>query len=215
MRISHQHRFVFVSRPHCASSAVRQWLDPYCDEGSDAADVPQRHDHPFMGARKIYDRLVADTHDPETYFFFTTLRNPWDLVVSAYVDARPDCAGRTRTEPEHQPGRPSDFETWVMTGRTWSTPLDTWLDTVSALSVRHSGFGPQGKQIVQGFYPIEQWSRLVRDLRRLFGLPLAEPPPRVNPGARGPDYRAYYTDASRDRVAELFALDIELGGYDF
>jgi hypothetical protein len=39
--------------------------------------------------------------------------------------------------------------------------------------------------------------------------------PRDNASARGRDYRPYYDDELRERIATLFAKDIELGGYTF
>jgi hypothetical protein len=61
---------------------------------------------------------------------------------------------------------------------------------------------------------LETFARDVAVVRERLGLPPTEDVPHLNRSRRG-SYRDYYNDATRKRVAEVFAKDIDAFGYTF
>jgi hypothetical protein len=61
---------------------------------------------------------------------------------------------------------------------------------------------------------VENFLHDVNVVREKLGLEAVEALPRHNKSSHG-HYSDYYDDQSRDRVAELYAMDIEAFGYAF
>ncbi|WP_367268204.1 sulfotransferase family 2 domain-containing protein [uncultured Thiohalocapsa sp.] len=80
MRISHQHRFVFLSNPQSGSTSIRIALDPYSDIKS-STEFPYHH---HTNARRLKEHFLKQGWDWNSYFKFTTVRNPWDRMVARY-----------------------------------------------------------------------------------------------------------------------------------
>lgn len=141
------------------------------------------------------------------------LRNPWDRALSTYTYnlkhsaenldqdwARFDHATLTRQGFKNAwmpggffvDGHGRNFEYNQDTGRAWAQDEDqySWLET-------------EGK-----------WFRIEDQMQEFCiytGLPY---PNRINTTKRG-DYRGYFDDELAERIGDLFARDVVLGGYKF
>ncbi len=86
MRISHQHRFVFLAVPRTASTTLRRILDDYSDVKS-VHISRSRDDHPFyhhITARELIEIFQSKDWRWADYTKFCCVRNPYDRLVSLY-----------------------------------------------------------------------------------------------------------------------------------
>jgi Sulfotransferase family len=151
------------------------------------------------------------------YWIFGFVRNPWARLVSWWSMVQ-----RFKQLAETPGGDPAramfarnrflrtareygDFETFVLRGPETLERLRTPQVTYLRAGGREADF-------------VGRTESLTADLGTAFEhLGLATPPaalPHSNRSSSG-HYSAYYTDAARERVAELFAADIAAYGYTF
>jgi hypothetical protein len=129
----------------------------------------------------------------ESYFSFAIERNPWDAVVSLF----------------HWKYR--DTEPGPFSGYVASEAVETFA-TKNARIYRLDG--------VVAVDRVLRYESLAEELATVWtelGLPGSPDLPHAKAGTRprGTSYRSYYDDASRERVAELFAAPIAELGYEF
>ncbi len=165
-----------------------------------------------------HDRLsmILET-EPELkdYYIFGVVRNPWARLVSWWSNVQ-DFHGRAKEghkgairKFEKYPAWAqivtyADFDTFIMKGpddlARLGTPQINWLETPA----RRADY-------------IGRTESLDKDIPAILShLGVEEPVelPHKNKSKHG-SYRDYYTPAGRDRVAELYARDIEEFGYTF
>ena len=137
------------------------------------------------------------------YFKFAFVRNPWDRLVSWYHMCMQRAAENkfSRYIKEHAPTF-EDFVTKTTTGIAEKTTYNQ-LDYVT---------DEKGDVIVDfiGRYETlhEELSLVKARLNLSFELPHVNKSDHKN-------YREYYTDETRDIVAQRFARDIRYFGYDY
>jgi len=207
MLISDTHRMVFVHVQKTGGVTVGQVLEEA---------VPDVRRWPERGIKHATLAQLIDA-EPElaAYWTFGFVRNPWSRLVSWWAmverfdelarqgveraQARFDNNAFLRTSREYV-----DFETFVMEGPAeldcLRTPQLTYL-TSEAKTIDFVG----------------RTESFQADLQHVFdhlGLTFPAELPHRN---RSPHahYTTYFSPKSRDRVAELFAPDIEAFGYEF
>lgn len=207
MLISDTHRMVFVHVQKTGGVTVGQVLEE---------TVPDVRRWPERGIKHATLAQLLDA-EPElaSYWTFSFVRNPWSRLVSWWAmverfdelarqgveraQARFDNNAFLRTSREY-----ADFETFVMQGpdelARLRTPQLTYL-TSDAKEIDFLG-------------RTESFQADLRSVLDHLGLELPAELPHRN---RSPHahYTTYYSARSRDRVAELFASDIEAFGYQF
>lgn len=207
MIVSHSREFVFLATPKTGTHAVRFALRPHLAENdeeqvqlfvqrtlSDPGLASIKHGH--IGWRAISPVLGPDRW--ARYFKFAVVRNPWDRFVSycAFMHRhtglfakRPQEAMRkVLANPEHR-------------SRVVFRPQCELLCDDAGV--------PQVDLV--GRYESLQAS--FDEFCARVGLP-ATRLERIN-ASNHSDYRAYYDDEIRSRVAEIYATDIAVFGYDF
>ncbi|HEX5791431.1 MAG TPA: glycosyltransferase family 25 protein, partial [Luteolibacter sp.] len=230
MIISHRYRFIFIKTHKTAGSSMEMALAPHCGpddiitpmESNRDSDIPRnfhedtrlarayassrwvrkcvgRHS-PLLG-KWFYEHMpasrVRELVDPEiwrSYHKFCFERNPWAKVVSYHNWKR---HGQQRHVP--------DFRDYVLR-KTHRMPMDARLyfdgDTCLVDEViDYSDF-------LNGFASV---------CKRL-GIPYDGRMPREKTGVlqeKGGDYREYYDDETREKVASCFAREIALMRYTF
>jgi len=238
--ISRRHRYLFLMAPRTGCTAIGEHvLIPDLDgEYVPAADVIG-NDGSVVVAKKhstlrdLRRGGVVTQAEAESFLVFTTVRNPFDSLVSQYVKMRTmyapllddpqsfvqrDEAYRTSMQQAAQ----MTFPEWVRAryvgrhvrqiGRkpTWKAPLG-W--------VARGWAGPRhmNAAFVRDAQQVMRFERLQTDFDRVLarlGLPPHEIPQWTVTQAKG-DYRDYYDDATRELVAHVFAPDIRRFGYAF
>lgn len=209
MRVSDSRRVLFVHVPKNAGSTIDGIFDR---EVGDARRVEGRARHARYGSLLNSEPALGD------YWSFGFVRNPWARMVSWYsmmsgIFAN-ESAGVPRTLAKiakhpavWEPVRPLvvDFETFVMEGTVtvprFGRPQLDWLETGRGRRVDFIG-------------RVESFSEDLEVVRKELGLAPLPKVPRRNKSSHG-HYSDYYTPALRERVAEVFAKDIEEFGYTF
>jgi hypothetical protein len=218
MPISHLHKTIFVHIPKTAGTSVEVVLGMHGDK-QDIGIVPyfnQTPDHQRLYGRDLQHltaaRLRAVLNDDAVfggYFKFTIVRNPWDRLVStcAWSDQK-WAKGKELLSPEFdQLVRQlyDAFQTAKLASRMLVLPqhlnpqflfvLDDALRPLIDFTARYESLS-------------RDWDHICQRL----GIDSALPS-RMKSHHR--PYREYYSNETRDMVAEIYAADIELFGYSF
>ncbi|GAB2878417.1 sulfotransferase family 2 domain-containing protein [Nocardioides pacificus] len=206
--ISDSHRMLFVHVQKTGGVSIQHMLEAALPDARKLRP-PNRH----ATLTEILEREPAVVD----YWSFGFVRNPWSRLVSWYdmvrrlmVEADRGWKGSIR----HLTTNPflgavardyPTFDDFVLRGPDeWErlrTPQIDYLRTPN----RTVDF-------------IGRTESLSADIRHVFahlGLPEPEEVLRKNTAEAKPDWRERYTPATRSRVAEIFAPDLELFGYEF
>ena len=153
---------------------------------------------------------ALDSQRYSAYFCFTFVRNPWDRLVSAYTYL---CKGGGPSNQED-----SEWGQRLLQYTDFDAFVCEWLRTDTAM--HHILFTPQHLFLSDRFGNIEldfigRFENLAEDYRTVAErIPGAGELPHINRSNSTP-YTEFYTERSRNIVAEVYARDIELFGYAF
>lgn len=224
MRISHKHRFIFISKPRCASTTVREILNPLSDIIS--KNVPPFHHHATALELKTFFKETGWLWSE--YYVFTTVRNPWDMMVSYYEKFQPDINGIYNYEKErfgikYHPNNLISFEDWILKGHTYhrlkvenrALIKNVWTKGFSKLTLANTINDEKNKSLVNRIIKTEDLESGLNDVFNEIGL--REKPDglkRLNSTTRK-YYRSYYNDLTREKIEKEFVSDIKYGSYTF
>lgn len=148
----------------------------------------------------IYGLVSQD--EIESYFTFTLVRNPWDMLVSYYhwlLEQGFD-------HPAVTLAKANDFSGFINADHT-------------KLTMRASPYGHYMKDrggVLQCdlFIRLEHLNQDILKLQDHLGFSLGQIAP-ANASKRGADYRSYYNATDTELVADICAQDIGRFGYKF
>lgn len=194
-------------------------LDEFSDVDESSLPALYTHTRP-ADLRKLCERLGWNFFD--SYFKFTTTRNPWDRLVSVYEMIRREEEIRRGGWRRRIPGaRVPAFPKWLRTvrvdrrggGAPWKRGA-LWR-RYGTYSLSAFAADENGRELVDQVLRLED---LEEDLPRVFaslGVPRRDLIPRVGQTRERRDYRDYYDEGARERVGTLYAQDITRFGYRF
>ncbi len=218
MRVSHRYRFIFFANPKTGSSSVRQFLNPYSDEFPAKDYLTRTEDlpyYPHMRPIEVREVFVSRGLDFDSYTRFMLTRNPWERLVSLYRHVLEE---EERGEADDSPG---SFAAWLRTVRT-EGPGGGGEDSVrwrkyGAYDTRHYAGDGDGELMVDRILRLEDLQLTLRPY--LYSLGMDDVYERLisrsNRRGNARHYSDYYTDETRNRVAEMYADDIETFRYRF
>lgn len=207
MRISHKHKFVWISKPKTGSTSVRKLLDRFSNIASEAAR-PFHHHVTLDELRPVFAERGWNIDD---YQVFICDRNPWELIGSVWKYSKTNTNGQKFWEKSYDQSLPlMTFEDFVRSPKQWA-----WLASHHALE-RFAGAQPWPANV--HVYDIGgQQPQLLEDLTRLIGKPLGELPHRNASSYEPQDLEAFrrvFADPEIDaRLREAFKTSIERFGY--
>jgi hypothetical protein len=209
MRISHKHKFVFISKNKCASSSIRRLLDPYSDIVS-SQRYPYYHHTPASKLKMHFESMGWDWGG---YFTFTTLRNPFTMLKSLYNFGLPDTDGlyywdRHWDDISNDIYKPERFDVppnlisfceWIMTYDLSKFTLDYFVK------------GDDGSILMDYILPIENMSVGLAHISHKLRLPLMEVHIVNNKLYQFTEFK-FSKDMAR-RIVDVFSSDMEAGNY--
>lgn len=155
--------------------------------------------------------LIFDRHELESYFKFAFVRNPWDRVLSAYEDIK----RRGEHVKDKEWARRNldgcyDFDSFV---RKRINKKNIYGD-IHVLFIPQFEFICLGKSAALIDY-VGRFEHLEKDFNRIRSkLGVDCELQKKNVGARK-DYREYYSEETRQIVAEAYREDIDMFNYKF
>jgi hypothetical protein len=222
--LSHTHKFIFFCGSKVGTTSMEEVLRPFqegaeYDFGSPEARIVPKHIPPAILKGALPEKVWNE------YFKFVFVRNPWDWFISQWfynsVPATNDSRSwlrrvrrrtrRRQAEPDLiQRGdelRPEDVD------RTFEVLKQfKQLPGRDGLYQSNSVYDMDDRVIVDYVGRYETLEADFDEIMRHLGLELHLP--RLNT-TQHRDYRSYYSAETRERVAELWAVDIENFGYSF
>jgi chondroitin 4-sulfotransferase 11 len=211
MIISTTHKFVYCAVPKVASRTLRGLFEPLADEKamkSLFANVRAKSGNlAFHRPTGLRAKMKKIGLDPDEFFWFGFVRNPWDRAVSRYYFEQ------ARSRNEGALGRISSKHVSYhksMIGLSWEEylleapyfPQTDWLSDERGIAVDR-------------IFRMEHLPTELALLGDILGCDLGIPDVH---GAteRERDYRVYYENGRQiEAVARYYAQDILLGGYRF
>jgi len=203
--VSHRHRFIFIHVYKTAGMSVRHALDPFAKGRwrRQAARFTHRAGLSFprtdplhLTAWQIRERLSPEVFD--RYYKFAFVRNPWAWQVSLY---------------HYMLGRSDHVQSAFVHGLGGFDPYIRWRVAEEVRLQKAFLTDPSGRLIVDYVGRMETLDDDFAAICRAVGLPIRGLPHK-NRSAHH-DYRAYYTDETRELVADAFRDDIAMFGYTF
>jgi len=206
MIVSALHKFIFVAIPktgtHAVRRALREHMGPedleqvglFVKRQFPIPELAQlQHGHLSLQQVQPYFKAV----DWASFFKFAFVRNPFDRFISY-------CAFMTREQ-----------------GQFERDPRRVMRNIIDRAPWNHVLFQPQFTFVTdERDEPATDYVGRVEEMQKSYdeicariGIPTATLE-RVNPSKRL-DYRQYYDQELIDRVAKLYARDLELFGYEF
>lgn len=201
--ISSKHKFVFIHVPKTGGNSVQNILNRYSDDKivTDAAhqdgierfnirnsDFPALRKHSNL--RDYKEALGAALDD---YFVFSTIRNPWEKLVSHFFS------------PHRGPVKWSSegFSDFVKKQRPLTHYIDSRIDVCAAAQSSEIDYLMRFEHLQHDFDTVCDRIKIARA-----NLPVRNKSER-------PDYRECYTDELAEYVGKAHRYEIEIGNYEF
>jgi len=208
MLISHKYYFIYLSNPKTGSTSIRQMLSPYADivvltEEQCLIDY-QLPLAPHMDAKTLKAFFITQGWDWDKYFKITTIRNPWERLVSYYIFSRPDQNGINFYDQGYQ--KSTDGSSFSL--------LD-WLEKYKCyehdFTLNNFVYDDAGNLLVDLIIKLEELNLEMPKL--LNKLNLDQIPIIKMNASKHKHYSAYYTHESKELVSKAYAHDIAFGKY--
>ena len=226
MILSHTHKFIFICSSKVGTTSMEEVLRPLqegaeYDFGSPGARIVPKHIPPAILRGALPERVWNE------YFKFVFVRNPWDWFISQWFFNSVDAADARASRPSRRArlrgrARRAEREQLVRQGDELRTED---VDAVFELLKLFKGLpGRDGLYQSNWVYDMDdrvivdyigRYETLAADFEEVKShLSLDLELPRLNTTEHR-DYRSYYSAETRERVGELWAVDVKNFGYSF
>jgi hypothetical protein len=198
-------------------------LDPF----SDIFGTPFFPYHYHTTAIELKNHFKEKGWDWDKYFVFTTVRNPWDMMVSYFTFFKPDVNFIYNYESEreglkYQKDNLCNFNDWILNGKLehhlvlddGQLKKDVWLNGFSRLNLEKTACDFDGNVIVNKILKVEEIDKTLIDLFKFLGIYKNFYPMKIN-DSKHENYRSYYNTHTMKKIEKEFAFDIEFGKYKF
>src|SRR5262245_62930061 len=209
VRVSDSSRVLFVHVPKTGGSTIDAFFDREVDDAR-RLDTLARH--------SPYRRIVTQQPDLADYWSFGFVRNPWARMVSWWSMIRLVFDNADAGKVEALARLERNPNAWLREGEfrhdfgAFVASCTETIPKVGRPQVR-TLTGPDGR-LVDFVGRTENFEKDMAVVRERLGLPVIAAAPRINETPHA-HYSEYYDDATRAKVAEVFADDIEAFGYTF
>jgi len=199
--ISHEHKLIYYMVPKAASTTVKSFIK--------AIDPLHMKRLSLAEARST---LYKD------YFHFTFVRNPYDRLLSCYIDKvyEPQLCS-----PEFTNGEFNDFLNYYGRLGYQQMSFGDFIQFVTRVPNKHcdNHFVPQhylvNLDLLNFIGYVENFDQDLLYLRKQVGVPDEIPQPQKMNASRHDPYQSYYNDKLRKMVDRKYARDLEIFNYGF
>lgn len=230
MIISTEHKIAYLSNSKCASTTIRKHFLQVQNEELVKEVQSYALDNPHMPYHKISHYLLEE-HDIDisNFFLFSTIRNPWERIVSLYNYCKPDKNGvpfwSAKFGVPREEGTSCTFEEFIFSNLNTN-------HNKTAGSFRHACknvqdmFGDNYKKFK--LYKCEELdiNEIMNDMdnpevdskvgRKSLEIVDSNDWTLTKEKRNSEEnYREYYNDKIKDIIADHYKLDIEIGEYEF
>jgi hypothetical protein len=222
--------YLFLMAPRTGCTATAGALVPHGEgEMFPAADFPLPRGGVADAKHASLDELILGgqitREEASKLLVFTTVRNPFDAMVTSYTAKRRRWATMLEDPPpwmqrderfvaQTKAALELDFPDWLQQSIGNGRPRRPWSRLRRSARPQHM----YGKYIKSADV-IMRYETLQQDLDAILarvGLDHIEIPRwNVSRGEEERDYRPYYTPAARELVARMYRPDLERFGYSF
>lgn len=199
--INHDHKFIFVHIPRTSGTSIEEHFGYNGDAAWWGGDGKKHY------TLNQYKKELKDI-DFKHYFKFSIVRNPWDIIISKYMDIYWFSHKFKKGVPISERGGAIGYHA--------TKSLKYFLDHYQPIPHEHGDglldyFDPSQMDFVGRF---ENRDRDLEYISDKIGIEIdTNTRARVDPEKK--HYTEYYDDETRDIVAERYARDIEYFGYEF
>ena len=229
MIISTEHKVIYLSNCKCASTTIRKRFLPITNGYLTKEVETAMNTNPHAPYERVKKYLLQQHNiDADTFFLFSTIRNPWERIVSLYNYCKPDKNGvpfwSSKFGIERIEGTSCTFEEFV-----YSSLYHDYNRTAG--SFRHACkniknmFGEQYDKFK--LYKSEELdiNKILSDIddpevdskisKEPFQIVDSNHWDSIKNDRDSKNYRDYYNDKIKDIIADHYKLDIEIGEYEF
>ena len=219
MRIDTKNKIIYLANPKTGSTSLRKMMDNHND--TDFLNNLKKnniyHDHWSINMYKIHINnciKITDVNLSE-YFSFTTIRNPWNRVVSGFKYTKSDKNGYPWYHNKYDKSSANSY-----TFKEFINDLhdkDYWCG-IGIPNASYFCFDENNNQIITKIYPIELLTKEIiqKDIIKYTGIHYDIPKIEHLNSTKTVNYRDFYTEQWMiDKVSEVYKKDIELGNYKF
>jgi hypothetical protein len=220
--LSEKHKYIYIVNPKTGSTSVRNLLLHKLKQSSllqnnfnDNNKYDIHHNNTVL-TKDMCSKLNKNYND---YFSFTTIRNPWEKMVSLYFYAKPDKNFCELFEKTYDKSTAFyyNFNEWLKNKKI--NKHNCWY------KIEHWAF-ENNTQSVNKIYNIETFSikQLFQDIlqhNKEKGYEFNEKDYEIDielpmeNSTTHEHYSKYYNDESIEIIRKIFAKDIEIGNYEF
>ena len=222
MRIDTKNKIIYLANPKTGSTSLRKIMDKKNNRNlmNYLKENNKYHDHwSFEKFKLIFDELSEVNNkisvNLDEYFSFTTIRNPWRRIVSAYKYQKNDRNGEPWYHSQYDNTTAGEFSFSNFVKKLSNE--DYWCGC-GIQPAEWFCFDKNDNQLVTKIYKIETLTsdKINNDIKKHLGIDYnLEEIPVLNTTKKD-DYKKYYTEQWMiDRVGEIYKKDIELGNYTF
>jgi len=216
MRISEDYNFIFISRSQCASTTIRNVLDPYSDWKSTKRGLikarnkkiitenymkgifgykgkPKLMDcRPHIKAPQLKKTMNDSGLDWENFHSFTSVRNPWDRMVSRY-------------EYGHK-NEKSTYNKHVSNSDNFDEFLFSLHEATEA-TFEDAAFDSRGNYLFDDIIKVENLEDDLNRITKKIGI-VSVHIPHKNENPRRKSITEYYSESSKEFVREEYSFEI-------
>lgn len=223
MRFDKNARLIFYPNPKCGSTSIRHFFDTYfCQTIVEPPNDRVRDEHSQISV--WHDICVKNPEIKDSFiksFSFTTIRNPWERIVSLYR--------YSKTNTDLLPFWDHDYDI-----KKSKLPFNPWFDKVwlpyhhneviTVLPIKKYAYNSKNECLVHKIYPIETFSleTMIKDYENHTQLKFEckdvatlKTLEKLNVSPTKYNYREFFDSYRRDVVHDLFQDDIQIGNYKF
>ena len=206
MNISHKHKFIFIHVPKCAGLT----MSTLCREHGILID-PVNDDSKKLNKNFNTDVYTDKESETGIKFSYSFVRNPFDRLVSAWK-----CPWVTGDKVDDKWEVPfsnfTDFiRDFVLKELNWN--FFRWSHVMPYTDPRMKLFNSDGKKLLSFIGKFENLQEDFNIVCDKIGIPRQQLPHKNK--SKHKHYTEYYDDETRQIVAEKYAKDIEMFGYEY